>query len=125
MRILLTVLTIYFFCVMFTPKSYAGEWRASIGYQIPLGTPDRLQDDSPALVCDLSLPEFLPHVTLWGKLEKRFKDGLMFDKENRYCVGTDIVLAENLILYSFYENRYSVNNNRIMLGVKVLLKGGY
>lgn len=121
MRYLLTVLLLIILCV----PAFAGEFNGSISLQTPVRTPDFFPDDSPALLLDLNLPLQSFPLKVWVNAEHRLKDDCFQDFDNKIRVGGDIPLTSGLTLYSFWERRYSLNLNRIMVGCRLNFKGCY
>lgn len=103
----------------------AAPFTGSIGIQAPALTPDRLQEQTPQFCLDLNFPAVIGDLSLWGQWEHSLKDGALYERENKFRIGGDLPLAGHLGLYSFWERRYSTNDNRVVVGCRLNFCGRY
>lgn len=125
MRFLTILFLICIFCTFSYSPVYAAPFAGSISLQAPALEPDRLQDDSAQVCLDLRLPNVLGPLSLFTRVEHSLRDDFPFTKENKLRLGGDIPLHGNLSLYSFWERRYSTNENRVVVGCKLSFRGSY
>lgn len=108
----------------FSP-AFSAPFNGSIALQAPALDPDRLQDDSAQVCLDLRLPNVLGPLSFFTRLEHSLRDDFPYTKENKLRLGGDIPLHGNLSLYSFWERRYSTDQNRVVVGCKLSFSGTY
>ena len=99
-----------------------------LGMQTPYGTPDRIKDNSPQFIGGLVFPNLVGKLTLSADIQHALRDNYVghdFNNENKVTVRGELPLCSRFILFSFFERRYSSNDNRIVVGCKLPLSGKF
>ena len=99
-----------------------------IGAQLPSGTPDRPKDDSPQFIGGIVFPNLIGKLTLSADVQHSLRDNFeshSFNDENKFVVKGELPLCSRFVVFSFFERRYSSNDNRIVVGCKVPFSGRF
>lgn len=101
----------------------------AVGYlaiETPVGqTPDRPQDNTPAVLGRLEFPRLVGSFGLFAAGKLQTKAGLPYSKENSACVGIEAAVFHDWTAYTYAERRFDVGANRIMAGVRYNFNVGF
>jgi hypothetical protein len=106
--------------VSIMPQARAEDRKATgfIALETPVGSTDRVQDDSPMVLGRLTLNKVAGPFGVFVGGQINFRKGLPWCSENKAIVGIEAPLSGGYTLYTFAERRFDINDNRFVAGLR-------